>query len=285
MEVTDKWLRLGNPWEIPRPEIAMPVKLGGNTEAYRDPAGRDRVRWVPHRLVLGVAYDTPILGYEVTTANLLRLWKAEACESFDFEAFNLGDYYGAVEEKIASENITKVLYPNDNLARGKELRLEQQYFFVSCSLQDMIRIHLQTTDSLDDFHQKYAVQLNDTHPALAVPELMRLFVDEHGMPWERAWDITRQSFGYTNHTLLPEALETWPVALFEALLAPPPRDRLRDQPALPRRGARPLPRGRRARPSALAHRRERRVARCAWQTSPRWGATRSTASPRSTPSC
>jgi starch phosphorylase len=217
-EITDKWLALGNPWEIPRPEIAFEVQFGGHTEGYRDDQGRARVRWVPGRVVRGVAYDTPILGYRVNTANLLRLWKAEACESFDFQAFNTGDYYGAVDQKLHSENITKVLYPNDEPLAGKRLRLEQQYFLVSCALRDLIRIHQQTAPDLQGFDQKYAVQLNDTHPALAVAELMRLLVDEHGMAWEPAFEITRRTFGYTNHTLLPEALEKWPVDLFGALL-------------------------------------------------------------------
>jgi starch phosphorylase len=218
VESTDKWLQLGNPWEIPRPEIAFAVRLGGRTEAGRDEHGRYRVAWIPDRVVKGVAYDTPVPGYRVANTNLLRLFKAEAAESFDFEAFNLGDYYGAVEEKMASENITKVLYPNDEPLQGKRLRLEQQYFFVSCALQDMIRLHRQTAAGVQGFAGKFAVQLNDTHPALAVAELMRLLVDEHGVDWEAAWETTRATFGYTNHTLLPEALERWPVELFGGLL-------------------------------------------------------------------
>jgi starch phosphorylase len=218
VEVTDKWLHLGNPWEIPRPEIAFNVKLGGLTEAYHDGKGNFRVNWIPDRLVKGIAYDTPLLGYKVNTANLLRLWKAEACESFDFQAFNVGDYYGAVDEKVSSENITKVLYPNDEPAAGKQLRLEQQYFFVSCALQDMIRIYLQREKNLDHFHMKYAVQLNDTHPSIAIAELIRLLVDEHMVGWDQAWEITRQTFAYTNHTLLSEALERWPLHLFGRLL-------------------------------------------------------------------
>jgi len=218
VEVTDKWLRLGNPWEIPRPEIAFNVSLGGRTESIVDALGRRHVRWVPDRVVKGVAYDTPILGYRAATANFLRLWKAEASESFDFQAFNVGDYYRAVDRKVTSENISKVLYPNDEPAAGRELRLSQQYFFVTCSLQDMIRIHLQTAGGVDSLQQKYAVQLNDTHPALAVPELMRLLVDEHRLDWDPAWDITRRMLGYTNHTLLPEALEKWPLELFSRLL-------------------------------------------------------------------
>ncbi|HXE75758.1 MAG TPA: glycogen/starch/alpha-glucan phosphorylase [Candidatus Xenobia bacterium] len=218
VEITDKWLSLGNPWEIPRPEVSFEVKLGGHTEPYRDERGRYRVRWIPHRVLRGVPYDTPILGYRVNNTNLLRLWKAEAVESFDFQAFNVGDYYGAVDEKMQSENISKVLYPNDEPVQGKQLRLAQQYFFVSCSLRDMMRIHLQSAPSVADFHRKYAVQLNDTHPSIAVAELMRLLVDEHDFEWAPAWEITRQTFGYTNHTLLPEALEKWPVSLFGSLL-------------------------------------------------------------------
>jgi len=217
MERTDAWLRNGNPWELPRPKLRFPVKFGGHTEQYRD-NGNLRVRWVPDLVVNGVACDTPILGYGVNNANLLRLWKAEACESFDFQVFNSGDYYGAVHEKVAAENISKVLYPNDEPEAGKELRLKQQFFFVSCSLQDMIRLQLGTAGSLDRFHEKFAVQLNDTHPAIAIPELMRLLVDRHHMAWERAWDITRNTFAYTNHTLLPEALETWSVELFGRIL-------------------------------------------------------------------
>jgi len=218
VEKTDKWLALGNPWEIPRPEIALDVGFGGHTEAGAAEHGRYSVRWVPERVVRGIAYDTPLAGYRNGTASLLRLWKAEATESFDFEAFNLGDYWGAVDQKVDSENITKVLYPNDELVRGKRLRLEQQYFFVSCSLQDMIRIYRQRGGDLSLFHEKYAVQLNDTHPALGVAELMRLLVDVHGMGWEKAWEVTRNTFAYTNHTLLPEALEKWPVEMFGAVL-------------------------------------------------------------------
>jgi starch phosphorylase len=218
VEMTDKWLRFGNPWEIHRPEITFPVGFGGHTRGYTDAAGRYRVEWVPDQVVMGVAHDTPILGYRVGTANMLRLWQAQAVESFDFQAFNVGDYERAVYEKVKSENITKVLYPNDEASRGKALRLQQQYFFVSCSLRDMARIHEQRSPHLSGFHEKYAVQLNDTHPAIAVAELMRLLVDEHAMDWDSAWDITRRTFGYTNHTLLPEALETWSLELFGSLL-------------------------------------------------------------------
>jgi glycogen phosphorylase len=217
-EITDKWLRNGNPWEIARPEISYAIKFGGRTETFTDEQSRFRVRWIPDTEVKGVAYDTPVLGYRVGTCNILRLWKAEAVESFDFAAFNHGDYYRAVQDKMVSENITKVLYPNDEVAVGKELRLKQQFFFSSCSLQDMLRIHALLGGTPATFHEKWAVQLNDTHPAVAVAELMRLLVDEHGLGWDEAWAVTRASFAYTNHTLLPEALEKWTADLFGALL-------------------------------------------------------------------
>jgi len=217
-EITDKWLRKGNPWEIARSEIAYEVKFGGRTEPFIDEKGRSRIRWVPETEVKGVAYDTPILGYRVGTCNILRLWKAEAVESFDFASFNHGDYYRAVQDKMESENITKVLYPNDEVAVGKELRLKQQFFFSSCSLQDMLRIHLLLGGTPATFHEKWAVQLNDTHPAVAVAELMRLLVDEQELGWDEAWKVTRATFAYTNHTLLPEALEKWTVDLFGSLL-------------------------------------------------------------------
>ena len=218
VEKTDKWLRFGNPWEIARPEWVQEVKLGGYTETYTDEYDRMRVRWIPDKLVNGIPYDTPILGYHNNTANTLRLWKSEAPESFDFAVFNRGDYYGAVNQKVTSENISKVLYPNDEQVRGKELRLEQQYFFVSCSLKDMLRILHTQKIPLSRFHEKFAVQLNDTHPAIAVAELMRLLVDEHVLPWDDAWEITQRTFAYTNHTLLPEALEQWPLTLFAKVL-------------------------------------------------------------------
>ncbi|MBE0602661.1 MAG: glycogen/starch/alpha-glucan phosphorylase, partial [Deltaproteobacteria bacterium] len=218
VEVTDKWLRFGNPWEICRPEIACYVKFGGRTEHVRDAEGRLRVRWVPHRVVKGIAYDTPVAGYRSGMTGLLRLWKSEAVESFDFQAFNEGDYYEAVHEKIISETISKVLYPNDEPAIGKKLRLSQQYFFVSCSLQDMIRIHLRSGAPIEAFAESFSMQLNDTHPSIAVAELMRLLVDKHGMDWDAAWEITRAATAYTNHTLLPEALEKWPLQLFAEML-------------------------------------------------------------------
>jgi glycogen phosphorylase len=217
VEITDRWLRLGNPWEIRRWEIQHPVGYGGSVEHKVDEAGHLRVRWIPERIVKGVPYDTPVLGYETTNANFLRLWSAVAADEFDLEAFQGGEYWRAVEAKVRSENITKVLYPNDQGEAGKQLRLEQEYFFVSCALQDCIRFLLQKT-TIHAFADKFAIQLNDTHPTLAVPELMRLLMDVHGLSWEDAWSITSRTFGYTNHTLLPEALETWPLPLFGRLL-------------------------------------------------------------------
>ena len=218
VEKTDKWLRYGNPWEIPRPERAQEIKFGGRTESYTDDSGRFRIRWIPDRVVRGVPYDTRIMGYRVNTCNVLRLWTAEAVESFDFQAFNVGDYYRAVDAKILSENLTKVLYPNDEPVQGKRLRLEQQYFFVSCSLQDMIRIHTMKALPLEKLPESFTIQMNDTHPAVAVAELMRILIDEHLMEWEKAWEITRRCLAYTNHTLLPEALEKWPLPLFGRVL-------------------------------------------------------------------
>ncbi len=218
IEVADRWLRHGNPWEIARPDLGFEVGFEGSTETWVDEKGRNRSRWTPGRIVRGTAYDTPILGYRVNTANLLRLWKAEATEDFEFEAFDRGDYMGAVDQKIVAENITKVLYPNDSLLQGKQLRLEQQYLFTSCSLQDMLRIHIQAGEAPETFHEAFAVQLNDTHPSVSVAELMRLLLDVHGLDWEPAWETTQKTFGYTNHTLLPEALERWPLSLFGRLL-------------------------------------------------------------------
>ena len=217
-EVTDKWLRFGNPWEIPRPEFVYNVGLRGSTQGYTDDQGRYRVRWTPHSMVKGMAYDYPVPGYRVEMVNILRLWKSEAVESFDFGAFNRGDYYGAVLDKMRSETISKVLYPNDEPEIGKMLRLVQQYFFVSCSLQDMLRLHKMKGLPAERFYETFTVQLNDTHPAIAVAELMRLLVDEHRVGWEAAWETTQKTFAYTNHTLLPEALEKWPLPLFGELL-------------------------------------------------------------------
>lgn len=218
IETTDKWLRLGNPWAIERPEDAFEVKMGGHTGTYTDEHGQYRVRWVPGKVVRGIPNDTPILGYRTNTANTMRLWSAQAVESFNFETFNTGDFFGAVADKVSSENISKILYPNDEEIKGKQLRLAQQFFFVSCSLQHILKIQKSQDRPLQDLHRTFAVQMNDTHPAIAVAELMRLLVDENGVPWDTAWYVTTRTLSYTNHTLLPEALERWPISLFGALL-------------------------------------------------------------------
>jgi glycogen phosphorylase len=218
VEHPDNWLRRGNPWELARPDYMVEVKFGGHTESYTDAEGRYRSRWVPRITVYGTPYDTPVPGYGCNTVNTLRLWAARASEDFDFQVFNAGDYTQAVSAKTFAENISKVLYPKDDTPQGKELRLQQQYFFVSCSLQDIIRQYLRQHDTFDAFPDKVAIQLNDTHPAIGVAELMRLLVDEHDLEWDNAWDITRRTFAYTNHTLLSEALERWPVGLFGRLL-------------------------------------------------------------------
>jgi starch phosphorylase len=218
VETTDKWLRLGNPWALERPEDAFEVKMGGHTEKHTDANGRLRVLWVPGRVVRGIPHDTPILGYKTNTANTMRLWSAQAVESFDFGTFNTGDFFGAVADKVESENISKILYPNDEGFQGKQLRLEQQFFFVSCSLQHIVKIQAHAQRPLGDLHRNFAIQMNDTHPAISVAELMRLLVDEHGLEWEAAWNTTRHTLSYTNHTLLPEALEQWPRGLFGSLL-------------------------------------------------------------------
>jgi len=218
IEMTDHWLLHGNPWEIRRPNEGVAVGYGGHTEGWTDSTGKYHVRWIPTSVVQGIPYDTAILGYGSAIANLLRLWRSESTESFYFDRFNSGDYQGAVAGKTFAENISKVLYPNDEEIQGKELRLQQQYFFTSCALQDMIRLHLRVGRSIDSFHEKWAIQLNDTHPSIGVAELMRLLIDEHYMDWDSAWKITSHTFSYTNHTLLPEALERWSLPLFGSLL-------------------------------------------------------------------
>src|SRR5208283_3196778 len=218
VETTDKWLQYGNPWEIARPESGVEVGFGGHTETYTDESGENRLRWIPDRIVRGIPYDTLIPGHCNNTVYSLRLWKAEAPERFDFAAFNVGDFYGSVREKVQLENISKILYPNDDNIKGKELRLEQQYFFTSCSLQDMIKHHKHRGGVIEEFDQQNTLQLNDTHPSIGVAELMRLLVDVHRLGWDTAWRITKNTFGYTNHTLLPEALERWPIELFGGLL-------------------------------------------------------------------
>ncbi len=219
VEEPDHWLRHGNPWEIERPEYQFPVHFGGRVLEERDPTtGRLVVRWVDTETVIGVPYDFPIAGYNNNTVNNLRLWTAKATEEFDLNFFNNGDYVRAYEQKMLSENITKILYPNDRIEQGRELRFKQQYFFVTCSLQDILRRFKVVNRDLRQLPDKVAIQLNDTHPAMAVAELMRLLLDIEGMEWDPAWEVVTRVFGYTNHTLMPEALEKWPVRLFEDLL-------------------------------------------------------------------
>ncbi len=218
VEKPDGWALYGNPWEFPQSDEMVEVGLSGTTEHYTDEDGNLRTRWVPEHKVLGEPCTTLVPGYGTEKVNILRLWRARATEEFDFDLFDEGDYTRAVEQKVHSETISKVLYPNDNTPQGKRLRLQQQYFFVACSLNDIIRrFRLKNTD-WDHFPEKVVIQLNDTHPVVAIPELMRILVDEIGLVWDRAWNISRNTFAYTCHTLLPEALETWPVDLFGKLL-------------------------------------------------------------------
>jgi len=217
-EQPDEWLRYGFPWEIVRPDEAVTIGFGGHVDEYTDKNGRHRVRWIPGTQVIGVPHDTPVVGYGNDTVLSLRLWRARASEEFDLQVFNDGDYRKAVEEKAISESISKVLYPNDQSMDGKVLRLKQQYFFSACAIHDIVLRYLRDHVTFDEFADKVAIQLNDTHPVIAISELMRVFLDDHGMTWEKAWDITQKTFGYTNHTLLTEALERWPVAMFEKLL-------------------------------------------------------------------
>jgi starch phosphorylase len=218
IEQPDMWLRYGNPWEFQRPEVLFPVRFGGRVVEYIDNSGRERFQWVDADEVMAMAFDTPVPGYDTGTVNNMRLWSAKATHDFNLKFFNEGNYIKAVEQKNASENLSRVLYPDDTTQMGRELRLKQQYFFVSASLQDILRRFLAHHSNLDDLPNKVAIQLNDTHPAIAIPELMRVLIDLHDLDWNRAWDITRKTFAYTNHTLMPEALETWPVALFERVL-------------------------------------------------------------------
>jgi starch phosphorylase len=219
VERPDNWIIFGSPWEVVRPEYAQEVRLFGRVENVFDDRGNARPRWVDTKTILGVPHDIPIAGYGTTTVNLLRLWASKSTEDFDLEAFNRGGYVEAVREKAIGETVSKVLYPNDKTENGKELRLMQQYFFVACSLRDIIRRHFrQPANSWDNFSDKVAVQLNDTHPAIAIVELLRILLDEENMAWDAAWAITSRTFAYTNHTLLPEALEKWTVELFGRLL-------------------------------------------------------------------
>ena len=216
VEEPDGWLNDGYPWEIERPEYDQIVNFGGHVECVSD-RGRQSWRWVPAEQVQGIPYDLPIVGYK-NAVNTLRLWSAKAVDEFDLADFNKGSYVDAVESKVLAENLTKVLYPNDNTMAGKELRLRQQYFFVACSLKDILRRYREINDGWDALPDKVFIQLNETHPSLVIPELMRILMDQEGLAWEKAWDLTRRSTGYTNHTILPEALEKWPVSMMERLL-------------------------------------------------------------------
>jgi starch phosphorylase len=218
VESPDPWLEFGNPWEFPQPDERVEVFFGGVTDRYIDEEGRERRRWLPARSVLGEPAHMLVPGYGNQNVNLLRLWRARACQEFDFQLFDGGDYTRAVAQKTATENISKVLYPNDNNLQGQELRLQQQYFFVACSLRDILRLCREEDGSLSTLPEKVAIQLNDTHPVVAIPELMRILLDEELFSWDEAWDITKRTFAFTNHTLLPEALERWSVDMFGRML-------------------------------------------------------------------
>ena len=217
-EAPDNWLRYGNFWEFPRAELLYPVRFYGHVQTHGGADGRARSAWIETDEILAMAYDYPVPGYRNNFVNTLRLWAAKSTRDFNLEYFNSGDYVKAVEDKNSSENISKVLYPNDASLAGKELRLKQQYFFVAATLGDVLRRYKKSHDTYDAFPQKVAIQLNDTHPSIAIPELMRIFVDEEGLEWEDAWAITTRTIGYTNHTILPEALETWSEELVGHLL-------------------------------------------------------------------
>ena len=217
-EYPDEWLGFGNPWELQRPEVMYHVHFGGSIESIEDGRGRTSVVWHPGETVEAVAYDTPIVGWRGQHVNGLRLWSARAPDPLKLDVFNTGDYLGASAEQARAEAICKFLYPNDESAAGRELRLRPEYFFVSASLQDLVKRHLESDGNLRGLANKAAVQMNDTHPSLAIAELMRILVDIHNMRWDAAWQITNATLSYTNHTLLPEALETWPVELFQRLL-------------------------------------------------------------------
>ncbi len=218
VELPDAWMQYGTPWEIVRPEHTTDVQVYGHVENVFDDRGNYVPRWVGWKKLIGIPYDIPVPGFGTNTVNFLRLWESRATEEFDFEAFNRGGYEEAVREKNHSETISKVLYPNDKTESGKELRLLQQYFFVACSLKDIIRRFRKTNEDWADFPEKVTIQLNDTHPAIAVVELQRLLQDEYGMNWDQAWSIVTRTFAYTNHTLLPEALEKWSVGLFQKVV-------------------------------------------------------------------
>ena len=291
VETPDGWLRYGNPWEIARTGDHFRVRFGGRVHQYVNAGGRLTTEWLDTEDVLAIPYDTPVPGYRNDTVNTLRLWSARATEEFDLRYFNEGDYLRAVEEKAESENITKVLYPNDNVSAGRELRLRQEYLFVSATLQDIIRRYKKHYLLYDDqkglrpfdrFVERTAIQLNDTHPAIAIAELMRILVDVEGLGWDEAWGMTTAVFGYTNHTVLPEALERWPVALFEPAAAPAPRRSCSRSTTASSSSCAPRAA---TTPAAAACRSSRRTGKsaCAWLISRSWAAIPSTAWPRCTP--
>ncbi|MCI6020781.1 MAG: glycogen/starch/alpha-glucan family phosphorylase, partial [[Bacteroides] pectinophilus] len=218
VEVPDNWLKDGNPFEIKRPEYSYEVKFGGYVRCYKDEDGRDKFVQEDYRSVIAVPYDMPIVGYGNNVVNTLIIWDAEPVNTFNLESFNKGDYHKAIEQENLAKNIVEVLYPNDNHYAGKELRLKQQYFFVSASIQRAIAKYKKTHSDIRKFHEKYVFQLNDTHPTVTVAELMRILMDEEGLNWEEAWEVTTHCCAYTNHTIMAEALEKWPIELFSRLL-------------------------------------------------------------------
>jgi starch phosphorylase len=218
VEKPDTWLRHGNPFELERYETNYSIKFGGNVQHHTDPDGNLESFWMDYDEIIAKAYDTPVPGYNTDTVNTLRLWSSRATREFSLKSFDAGDYIGAVQEKNVTETISKVLYPNDNFDEGKELRFKQQYFMVSASIQDIMKRLKNCKDPVEKMAEKVVIQLNDTHPTLAIPELMRILIDEHHLKWEKAWDVVSHTFAYTNHTILPEAIEKWPIYLFENFL-------------------------------------------------------------------
>lgn len=217
-EQPDHWIEYGSPWVLKRPEDVCTIPLSGHLESSRGPYGRQPPKWIGWQEIIGLPHNLPIVGYGGETVNRLRLYSARSSHEFDMEVFSKGDYLQAVEQKVASEMVSKVLYPSDSVERGRELRLIQEYFLVACALEDIFKMYLASHDNFDAFPSKVAIQLNDTHPALAVAELMRRLIDDHHLDWAKAWDITQATLAYTNHTLLPEALEKWSLPLFEHVL-------------------------------------------------------------------
>ena len=217
-EIPDHWYSEETPWLLERPNHRCIIPVYGKIQHFEDKSGKSNPMWMDWKILIGVPYDMPIVGYGGKTVNYLRLFSARSSDEFDMQIFNEGDYFKAVEQKMSSETISKVLYPSDSLESGKELRLVQEYFLVACSIRDIMKSYMKDHDSFDNFAKNIAIQLNDTHPALSVAELMRTLIDEHDMKWDKAWDITQATLGYTNHTLLPEALEKWSVPLLEYVL-------------------------------------------------------------------